>query len=261
MRGVLSPFGLASPFSRDTWAPLALFSDGAQGAWYDPSDLSTMFQDSGGTTPVTAAGDPVGLIMDKSGNGNHASQPTAGFRPLLQNDGNWYLDFDGTDDILETAAVDFTSSDEMSAFAGVMKDSDAAIGSIIGTGTLDGSFELVGPHAASSGSFQARSRGTVTKVATAFGYPSPVASVLSATFDISAPLINFRIDGSEVANITTDQGTGNYGNHVLAIGSRSGGTQPFDGRVYQSVVVGKVASSSEISATEGYISRKTGVQI
>lgn len=34
--------------------------------WYDPSDLSTLFQDSAGTTPVTAVNGPVGLILDKS---------------------------------------------------------------------------------------------------------------------------------------------------------------------------------------------------
>ena len=27
----------------------ALFANGEQGAWYDPSDLSTMFQDASGT--------------------------------------------------------------------------------------------------------------------------------------------------------------------------------------------------------------------
>jgi hypothetical protein len=48
------------------WTPSALFSSGEEGAWYDPSDLSTMFQDSAGTTPVTADGQPVGLILDKS---------------------------------------------------------------------------------------------------------------------------------------------------------------------------------------------------
>jgi hypothetical protein len=36
------------------------------GAWYDPSDLTTLFQDSAGTTPVTAVEQPVGLILDKS---------------------------------------------------------------------------------------------------------------------------------------------------------------------------------------------------
>jgi len=64
--------------------PSELFEDGAQGVWYDPSDLSTMFQDSAGTTPVTADGQPVGLILDKSGRNNHASQATAAKRPIYK---------------------------------------------------------------------------------------------------------------------------------------------------------------------------------
>ena len=44
----------------------SLFSNGEQGVWYDPSDFSTLFQDSAGTTPVTAVGQPVGLMLDKS---------------------------------------------------------------------------------------------------------------------------------------------------------------------------------------------------
>ena len=43
-----------------------LFKDGSQGAWYDPSDLTTLYQDSAGTTPVTAVEQPVGLMLDKS---------------------------------------------------------------------------------------------------------------------------------------------------------------------------------------------------
>ena len=46
--------------------PGRLFTSGEQGVWYDPSDFSTMFQDSAGTTPVTAVEQPVGLILDKS---------------------------------------------------------------------------------------------------------------------------------------------------------------------------------------------------
>lgn len=44
----------------------SLFSNNEQGFFYDPNDLSTMFQDSAGTVPVTAAGQPVGLVLDKS---------------------------------------------------------------------------------------------------------------------------------------------------------------------------------------------------
>ena len=43
----------------------ALFSNGEVGAWYDPSDSTTVFQDYFGSTPATV-GDPVGLILDKS---------------------------------------------------------------------------------------------------------------------------------------------------------------------------------------------------
>ncbi len=44
----------------------AMFSRGEPGAWYDPSDLSTLFQDSAGTVPVTAVEQPVGLMLDKT---------------------------------------------------------------------------------------------------------------------------------------------------------------------------------------------------
>lgn len=44
---------------------LSLFASGEQGAIYDFSDMSTLFQDSAGTIPVTAVEQPVGLVLDK----------------------------------------------------------------------------------------------------------------------------------------------------------------------------------------------------
>jgi hypothetical protein len=46
--------------------PFSLFSSGAQGAWYDPSDFSTLFQNAAGSTPVTAVEQPVRLMLDRS---------------------------------------------------------------------------------------------------------------------------------------------------------------------------------------------------
>ena len=60
-----------------------LFASGEQGVWYDPSDLSTMYQDAAGTIPVTGMEQPVGKILDKSGRGNHATQATTASRPRL----------------------------------------------------------------------------------------------------------------------------------------------------------------------------------
>ena len=53
------------------------------GLLFDIGDMSTMFQDTAGTIPVTAVEQPVGLILDKSGNGNHATQSVTASRPVL----------------------------------------------------------------------------------------------------------------------------------------------------------------------------------
>ena len=54
------------------WSPSLLFANNEVGAWYDPSDFTTMFQDSAGTTPVTAVEQPVGLLLDKSKGGRQS---------------------------------------------------------------------------------------------------------------------------------------------------------------------------------------------
>ena len=102
-------FGLALGFRRRVARvpainPATLFS-GASGAWYDPSDLTTVWQDSGRTTPAVV-GDPVGCIDDKSGAGLHMTQATAAARPTLRQDagGFYYLERDGSDDYMHSAA-------------------------------------------------------------------------------------------------------------------------------------------------------------
>ena len=90
-------------YDNATFSPLSLFAASEVGVWYDPSDLTTMFQDSAGTTPVTADGQPVGKILDKSGRGNHASQATAASRPLKTSTGlSKWIDYDAVDDALNT---------------------------------------------------------------------------------------------------------------------------------------------------------------
>ena len=66
-------FGFGFPSWRTLaggFSPAALFVGGVQGAWYDPSDLSTLFTTSAGTTPVAMPGQgsavSVGLMLDKS---------------------------------------------------------------------------------------------------------------------------------------------------------------------------------------------------
>ena len=62
----------------------SLFANNEQGFFYDPNDLTTLYQDAAGTIPVTAAGQPVGLMLDKSGRNNHAYQTTSASRPIFE---------------------------------------------------------------------------------------------------------------------------------------------------------------------------------
>lgn len=79
------------------WTPAALYAAGEPGLWYDPSVLSSLAQDSAGTTPVTAAGQPVGRIADLSGRGNHGTQSTTASKPTWDGAG---IALDGIDDTL-----------------------------------------------------------------------------------------------------------------------------------------------------------------
>jgi hypothetical protein len=62
----------------------SLFASSEQGFAYDPNDLTTLYQDAAGTIPVTAVGQPVGLMKDKSGRNNHAYQSVSASRPILR---------------------------------------------------------------------------------------------------------------------------------------------------------------------------------
>jgi hypothetical protein len=424
---------------------LSLFSSGEQGAWYDPSDFSTMFQDSAGSTPVTAVEQPVGLIRDKSGRNNHASQATSTSRPVLRarvnlltysedlsnvawskdnttvsansttapdgqttadtltasallsthrvisaavtvasgvgcthsvclkagthsfaqiHDGasasyfanfnlsagtvgtvtgctatmvplgngwyrcsiamtlnaanpilcvgiissataarneSWttagtetifvwgadlrvtndgvgipayqrinaatdydtsgfplYLAFDGVDDSLATASVDFSATDKMSVFAGVRKLSDAGFPMIVELSAVstgnNGAFALN----VNSAGYTYQSRGTILVQANNIvGNASPISNVLSGSSDISGDSVSYRINGVSAATSNSDQGTGNYGNYPLYIGARGGSTLPFNGRLYSLIVRGAATNADQLARTEAWVNNIT----
>lgn len=79
-------------------SPAQFFEAGDRGYVVDLNDLSTLWQDREGTIPVTAAGQPVGRILDKSPNAwvlqapaNNTTRPTY----VLDANGNGQLEFAG----------------------------------------------------------------------------------------------------------------------------------------------------------------------
>lgn len=247
------------------FSPLALFAASEVGAWYDPSDFSTMWQDNARTTPVTAVEQTVGCIDDKSGNGNHAIQATSGSRPVLKEDGGkYFLLFDGTDDWLATAAINFSATDEMSAFAGVRKLSETGRGIVAELSTNPvasvNSFSLFASRVDNAYTFASRGSPDGLSIAdTAASYAAPTTNVLMGAADISGDTVSIRVDGILKTTGTIDQGTGNYGAaYPLYICTRGGTGDYLNGRLYSLIIRGKTSTADEITAAETWVNSKTG---
>jgi len=133
---MLYQWGLSDP----TFNPLSLFANGEEGAWYEPYDISTLFQDAAGTTPVTASGQPVGRMLDKSGNGNHATQSVAANRPIYRTGGGLaWLELNGisTSMAFNPLPINFTA---FFGLAASLKSSDDVFLSEDSDSTISGYF-------------------------------------------------------------------------------------------------------------------------
>lgn len=245
------------------FSPLGLFRSSEPGVWLDPSDLSTLFQDDAGTTPVTAAGQSVGLVLDRSGRGNHATQAVFASRPIYQVDsgGLGYLLFDGVDDFLITPTIT-PNIDKVQVFAGVRKLSDAATGLLVESVLDNGTFYVAAPESTSI-MYGSLSRGdvppSITLRADITSGSAPDTAVITATHDIAGDLSTIRRNGVAGTNATGDKGTGNFLAYPLYIGRRGGSTLPFSGRLYGLITrFGPNLSADQISQTERWMNARTG---
>ena len=252
------------------FSPIDLFQSSEQGVWYDPSDFSTMFQDSAGTTPVTATGQPIGKILDKSGNGNHASQATSASRPLLKQDGNgkYYAEFDGVDDGWTVPTLNLTSTNKLTATYGAKATNYGILCEhSVSTATNSGAFVLLPeataerPDAQFSGAtgygFARLTSGQLTTKST---YTCVVTIDLSGTTVLGCvPYRSINGNAGLVWGVSgVIAGGGNFANYPFYIGSRGGATIRFAGRMYGLIIRGANSSVPELVDSEAWINSKTG---
>lgn len=258
--------GSGAPFT-----PISLFTNSEQGAWFDPSDIATLFQDSSGTVPVTAPGDPVGRMLDKSGRGHHAFQATASRRPIYRTGaGLAWLEFDGVDDYMETDKVDLTFTDKVSLFAGVRKLLDTPTGMFIES-SVDGSanngtFAMTAPTTSVPGAYSFNLRGTVLISRAASVFTAPITNVVSCSYNIGGADFNTevlpRVNGLvPTLSGSGNAGTGSFANQSLYIGRRGGATLPFTGNLYGVIVRGASTDPVTVLNAESYMATKSGITI
>jgi len=242
------------------FSPETLFAGGTGGAWYDPSDLSTLFQDSAGTTPVTASGQPVGLMLDKSGNGNHATQAIAAARPIYtEGSGLAWLAFDGVGDFMSVADVSGMRQSIMTFFIGV--DPLSLLGREDWFASGDSRAYSTNNYVLgnSSSAFQIFGRTPTSKVFQG-SMTANTKVIVSARSD--GTNINSRINGVAQTTAALTLGTNDTSGFTLgASKSGVGGAGHTQMNMYGLIVRGSTSSAAEIAATEAYLAAKSGVTL
>lgn len=264
MTFMVNPFVL---FGQQVFSPADLFALGEDGGWYDPSDLSTLWQDTAATTPVTTSGQSVARIDDKSGNGHHLIQSVSGDRPLYQESGGLrWLDFDGVSDYIEESSFTSSISDSGGALAASCSSDDAEkIGGVLQ--------ELVQGSGGDTGRvviyFDTRS---TPRRHSNYAPDSDSGSVdrtidLDSEIDVSAKVFIFSSDGftgeGYVDNV--QQGASVSTTAVfpsttkISIGRQTAGPAYHNGKVYGAIILSRGLTSTERLNLNNWLADKAGI--
>lgn len=239
--------------------PASRFAGGQQGVWVDLNDFSTLWQDTARTTPVTAAGQTVRGITDKSGRGNHLTNPTGW---VLSADGsNHYMTTDNVSRFQGAGAIAW-ASDKASMFVGCKKNSGAS-GTVFGFGLVtvsNGTFEIgynangALAYRRGSGSFGGRGTSdigngvtTMAGVVDLAGTTQPTENPFLEVLGASPSLTNFG---------AADSGSGNFGTFTIIVGDGVGGRVV--GRIYSFFVVAATSDAAQVLQGNAWVASRCG---
>lgn len=249
------------------WSPAALFAASEAGAWYDPSDLTTVWQDSAGTTPG-AADSPVGRIDDKSGNVNHWTQVTAAARPMLRQDGNgnYYLERDGVDDVLESAAgFALQAGWTLAAAATFAAGSDTATRGMITLKASTTDYFILGfrqsigeARSALRGAAGTPAVGLTTATGGTGTYPDAAPAVIVSR--VQALSHDIRRNGVTLDTEATAWDAQAIAGAQLAFGGNTG-FDPVPANLYAAVALQRVPSAEELADLEAWLAAQAGVTL
>lgn len=229
----------------------------ALGAWYDPSDLTTLFKDTAGTTPVTADGDIVLRMNDKSGNGFHATITYGpSFGPIYRtNSGKPYLEITASKWLETSAAVQLVnaSTGEHSAGVAVMFTNNTGTQTVLWSaapGTNVAKFAQNNAGVGQVSSFVTTPATIVdTGPAITAGASTTLVEVTSTT--ACEIFVNGTGDGSTAVSAALQTGT-NY----LGICGEPGNDSSMLGKLFGAVIYRGALGSSDRASLVTYLAAK-----
>ena len=249
----------------------SLFLTADQGMWWDLSDQATLFQDIAGTVPVTADGQPVGKVLDKSGKANHwvASADNA-TRPTYRVDGNGnpYLEFSAGASTRLLAPAPFSKSPvAFTSCLGLLAASTGG-GFALSASSVDSANPWIFAADNQSGSHRIRARqdnGGMTETPT-------IASVYDGASHrvISAQGVGnqiFRTRARDLStNWTVDDSVGSLDPTTLTrsgLGCHAKSTLSdfWTGRIYSGFAISRQLSDTDLATVETWVAGRMGVTL
>lgn len=253
---------LNPPALIDGFTPAALFSSGEAGVWLDAQDLSTMKQETTGASATTAAavGSPVGSIQSKVG-GYWFTAPSASARPTLRQAGNgdYYLEFDGVDDVLILAQAMLYGA----GAASVLLDMQGYTGNASKSVFMEGSSASGTPIYTLGAVFSdgvkmglyLRSDASSERIGNAdtYGLSLPLARKFLTIIDTGSSIIGYD-NGVKCgpSKVYTRSGTLTLNRIGIGAAARTTNTSFCRLDLYGLAAVGKVASDSDIASAAVY---------
>jgi hypothetical protein len=182
--------------------------------WLDAQDLTTLYQNSACTTAVAANNDPVGCWRDKSGNTNHSTQGTAGFRPLYKTGAYAKIAFDGTDDLLDagSSVVSGTLSSFEVLWAGEQYQENGISWTLNNGGTR---IQTHSPWSDGSAYFDVGGAGGANRVSAAWGTSNGVLNLWGASNTVAGNFQGLYKNGTVLASDATGHSVVITGNTII----------------------------------------------
>jgi hypothetical protein len=209
--------------------------------------------------PATATSDPVGAWLDKSGNARHATQSTAGNRPVIHSatqNNRKILSFDGSNDAL------------LGTGAQALKTGMTVIGAYFSGAVNYSSLFAVGDSAAGKRWISGSSLGKIgidyyTNSASVSASASNRTGITSFTLNPSANSLGIRMDGAQVlSQASLSPALAAYTSDTFAVGTTPlANEQFFTGRVFELAVYNRVLSAAECRRVEQALGTKWGITL
>jgi hypothetical protein len=167
--------------------------------------------------------------------------------------------FDGLDDGYRRA-MDFSSTNRMTTWAVVRKQSDAAQAALFELSSLitnPGTFLMRAPRVNGEASYDYASTGTSTANAIASPFAANSFHIVECESQISTPIVSISVNGGTPITSGASQGTGNYGAYDLFLGRRNAASIPLNGDLLGLIIAGDRYSSSIRQRIRSILSRIT----